>query len=88
MMTEEELIYILRRSVKFGLSKNPAKSAVAFRVWDAMEVALAPQQKDILICIYINGFSPIRVAADLNMPFRRVELLRRSALRFLLAALV
>ena len=81
-MTEEELIYILRNMIKF-LGNNETASKV-HRVCDEV---LAPPQLKIINLVYICGLSPLAVAVACDMPLRRVELLRRSALRFLLAAL-
>ena len=87
-MTEEELIYVLRNMLKFLAGDDMAKAATASKVSRACDEVLAPQQQKIVDLVYVGGLSPTTVAFLFDMPVRRVELLRRSALRFLLAELV
>ncbi|MBO6204094.1 MAG: hypothetical protein J6O13_11230 [Selenomonas sp.] len=86
-MTEKELIYNLRNMLKFLAGDDMARAEVASKVSRACNEVLAPPQQKIVDLVYIGGLSPTTVASVFDMPLRRVELLRRSALRFLLAAL-
>ena len=87
MMTEKELIYILHNMLKFLVSEDMARAETASKVHRVCDEVLAPPQLKIINLVYICGLSPLAVAVACDMPLRRVELLRRSALRFLLAAL-
>lgn len=86
-MTEEELIYVLRNMLKFLIDDDMARAEVASKVHRACNEVLAPQQQKIVDLVYVGGLSPLTVAVACDMPLRRVELLRRSAIRFLMAAL-
>ena len=87
-MTEKELIYNLCNMLKFLASKDMSKAATAEKVYRACDEVLAPPQFKVINLVYIGGLSLTTVASAFDIPVRQVELLRRSAIRFLLAALV
>ena len=88
MMTEKELIYTLRNMLKFLAGDDMAKAATATKVHKACNEVLAPPQLKIIDLVYIGGLSPLTVAFLFDLPPRKVELLRRSAIRFLMTELV
>ncbi len=87
MMTEKELIYTLRNMLKFLASDDMAKAEAASKVHRACDEVLAPQQQKIVDLVYVGGLSPLTVSFLFDIPVRKVELLRRSAIRFLMAEL-
>ena len=87
-MAEKELIYVLRNMLKFLIDEDMAKAATAEKVYRACDEVLAPPQFRIINLVYVGGISPTTVASLFDIPLRQVELLRRSAIRFLMAALV
>ena len=86
-MTEKELIHNLRNMLKFLAVEDMSKAATASKINRACDEVLAPPQQKIIDLVYVGGLSPTTVASLFDIPVRKVELLRRSALRFLLAAL-
>ncbi len=87
-MTEKELIHNLRNMLKFLVGNDMAKAEAASKVYRACDEVLAPPQFKVINLVYIGGLSLTTVASAFDIPVRQVELLRRSAIRFLLAALV
>lgn len=86
-MTEKELIYVLRNMLKFLAGDDRVKAEAASKVSRACDEVLAPPQFKIIDLVYVGGLSPTTVASLFDMPVRKVELLRRSAIRFLLSEL-
>ena len=81
------MIYNLCNMLKFLASKDMSKAATAEKVYRACDEVLAPPQFRIINLVYVGGLSPLTVAFLFDIPVRKVELLRRSAIRFLMAAL-